>query len=119
MLGVDFDDLEPNDPTLSQEEYRERGLENLRAIDLSPITERVREKGIVENPDEMEKKFKRFALQSLEMDGANENETTKKVAPGQELDEYWHEFILDTKRYTKFCEYVFGKYWHHDPDFEY
>lgn len=32
------------------------------------------------------------------------------------IDLYWHEFILDTKNYTKFCNEFFGFYIHHSPE---
>lgn len=32
-----------------------------------------------------------------------------------EMDELWHTHILDTKKYAKDCEYVFGKFIHHFP----
>src|SRR5690349_14913902 len=31
------------------------------------------------------------------------------------LDEMWHQFILTTKDYNKFCKEYFGKYIHHSP----
>lgn len=41
------------------------------------------------------------------------------------VDEVWHAFILDTRRYSDFCREVFGGYLHHrsselpvDPSFE-
>ncbi len=35
--------------------------------------------------------------------------------PSRVVDALWHEFILDTKAYTKFCESAFGRYFHHTP----
>lgn len=32
------------------------------------------------------------------------------------VDDLWHEFILHTKEYHKFCDTVFGKYIHHHPN---
>jgi hypothetical protein len=32
-----------------------------------------------------------------------------------EIDEVWHNFILFTREYNKFCESVFGKFIHHTP----
>lgn len=34
----------------------------------------------------------------------------------QEIDQMWHEFILFTSDYTKFCEKYFGVYMHHLPN---
>lgn len=36
--------------------------------------------------------------------------------PSRAVDEAWHEFILDTRAYTRFCEEAFGEYLHHTPD---
>lgn len=32
------------------------------------------------------------------------------------LDEMWHEHILDTRKYAKDCESLFGRFIHHDPN---
>ena len=36
--------------------------------------------------------------------------------PSRLVDEAWHEFILDSLSYTRFCEAAFGGYLHHTPD---
>lgn len=36
--------------------------------------------------------------------------------PSRLVDEAWHEFILDSLSYTRFCEMAFGGYLHHTPD---
>ena len=35
--------------------------------------------------------------------------------PSKVVDEMWHEFILDTRKYTVFCKKAFGGYFHHIP----
>lgn len=35
--------------------------------------------------------------------------------PSRVVDDLWHEFILDTKKYTEFCKKAFGRYFHHIP----
>jgi len=35
--------------------------------------------------------------------------------PSRAVDEAWHEFILDTASYVRFCEGAFGSYLHHTP----
>lgn len=87
-------------------EFEER-LQALREFDLAPVTERLRREG-VENADELEMKFRRFAKLLLE-------EPDVEFGISAELDEYWHAFILDTVRYHRFCEAVFGDYLHHVP----
>lgn len=92
--------------TLPEEEFETR-LEALREFDLEPVTERLRREG-VENADELEMKFRRFAKLLLER-------PEEEFGLSAELDEYWHAFILDTVRYHRFCEAVFGDYLHHVP----
>ena len=35
--------------------------------------------------------------------------------PSQAVDEVWHDFILNTKEYAKFCQGAFGQFMHHTP----
>lgn len=35
--------------------------------------------------------------------------------PSKVVDEMWHAFILDTRKYTAFCKNAFGAYFHHLP----
>ncbi len=35
--------------------------------------------------------------------------------PSQVVDELWHEFILHTKTYDRFCQQAFGRFLHHTP----
>lgn len=35
--------------------------------------------------------------------------------PSQVVDVAWHEMILNTREYTRFCHNAFGKYLHHTP----
>lgn len=35
--------------------------------------------------------------------------------PSQVADDLWHEFILYTRHYEKFCQAAFGKFLHHTP----
>lgn len=37
------------------------------------------------------------------------------LSPSLPVDLAWHEFILCTRLYTKFCEKNFGRYIHHTP----
>src|SRR6185295_9753437 len=36
--------------------------------------------------------------------------------PSRAVDEAWHEFILDTRSYSGFCQGAFGEFLHHTPD---
>ena len=35
--------------------------------------------------------------------------------PSQAVDDAWHEFILFTRQYNKFCQGAFGRFLHHTP----
>ena len=35
--------------------------------------------------------------------------------PSRAIDMAWHEFILDTRLYRKFCRAAFGRFFHHTP----
>jgi hypothetical protein len=35
--------------------------------------------------------------------------------PSQTVDDAWHEFILFTRQYDKFCQGAFGRFLHHTP----
>jgi len=37
------------------------------------------------------------------------------LVPTREIDEFWHNHILYTKRYFHDCEQIFGHYLHHEP----
>lgn len=39
------------------------------------------------------------------------------VAPPVLVDEYWHQHILDTRKYFEDCKHIFGEYLHHFPYF--
>ena len=37
------------------------------------------------------------------------------LPPSQDIDEFWHNHILDTRQYPKDCETIFGEFIHHNP----
>lgn len=39
-----------------------------------------------------------------------------RIAPPKIIDDYWHEFILHTKMYSEYCQTVFGRFIHHQPN---
>jgi hypothetical protein len=41
----------------------------------------------------------------------------EKIVPTNEIDIFWHEHILDSKRYVPETTKIFGQYLHHDPNF--
>lgn len=39
----------------------------------------------------------------------------KCIVPVYEVDIFWHQHIINTEKYSKDCQNVFGKYLHHAP----
>lgn len=39
------------------------------------------------------------------------------LVPTVQIDSYWHQHILDTRKYMDDCNTIFGSYLHHDPYF--
>lgn len=39
------------------------------------------------------------------------------IVPFEEADEFWHQHILDTRKYMSDCDKLFGAYLHHFPYF--
>lgn len=56
--------------------------------------------------------YKHFLFLNKKYSGENE-----ALPPSLEIDEFWHTHILDTKKYHKDCEKIFGHYMHHYPYF--
>lgn len=41
----------------------------------------------------------------------------KFLPPSEDIDEVWHNHILDTKKYREDCKKIFGKYLDHSPSY--
>lgn len=80
----------------------------VETFDLSPVRRRLERKG-VPHADRLEAEFRRVAALWLAHPGRN-------IAPSKIVDEFWHEFILDSRRYREFCTSVYGAYLDHVPD---
>lgn len=39
------------------------------------------------------------------------------LPPSEDIDEVWHNHILDTEKYQRDCELIFGRFLHHYPYF--
>jgi len=37
------------------------------------------------------------------------------LPPSEEIDEFWHNHVLDTQSYIRDCQKIFGRYLHHYP----
>jgi len=87
----------------------------IQALDLDPIKLKLMdgEEGqgwSREYADRMELAYRRF----LTLLAIHPEET---LAPGKDVDKFWHGHILDTLKYAEDCERVFGCFLHHFPYF--
>lgn len=55
-----------------------------------------------------EAEYKKFAALGL-------LEPDLLLAPSGFVDEFWHEYILDTEEYRAFCQENLSFFWEHDP----
>jgi hypothetical protein len=42
----------------------------------------------------------------------------KLLPPSEEVDDFWHNHILETKKYREDCNAIFGQYLDHSPDLD-
>lgn len=87
----------------------------IQELDLDPIKVKLMdaEEGegwTLEKADEVEKWYKRFLLLNFKY-------PDKHVVPPKSVDTFWHQHILDTRKYHEDCEQVFGYFLHHFPYF--
>ena len=93
----------------------ERVIAAIQALDLDPVKLKLmdREEGhgwSRDYADRMELAYKRF----LTLLATHPEET---LAPGKDVDKFWHGHILDTLKYADDCEKMFGNFLHHFPYF--
>jgi hypothetical protein len=60
--------------------------------------------------DETEKWYRRFLTLAVKY-------PDKPLVPTPDIDEMWHLHILDTKKYAKDCRAIFGRFFHHVPNY--
>lgn len=87
----------------------------IQALDLEPIKFKLMdpEEGqgwSRQYTDRMETEYRRF----LTLFVTHPEET---LAPSKDVDKFWHGHILDTLKYARDCEKVFGYFLHHFPYF--
>ena len=63
-----------------------------------------------EHADRMETAYKRYLALLIKY-------PDETIAPTKDIDKFWHGHILDTMKYTRDCENVFGYFLHHFPYF--
>jgi hypothetical protein len=89
-------------------------LERVGQIDLSHINKKLQ----YDDPnywtdqrvEETEEAYRRFLALNLLYPG-------KTLAVNRPLDDYWHNHILDTRKYAEDCDRIFGSLLHHYPYF--
>ena len=99
---------------MSDEDPVAAALKKALTIDLSPINTLLRH----ENPElwtnetiaATEANYRRFL--ALNILYPSEAHVVNKL-----VDDYWHQHILDTRKYAEDCEALFGEFLHHDPYF--
>jgi len=90
-------------------------LEGIQGLDLGPVKFKLMdpEEGegwTREFVERVELEYKRFLALLAKY-------PQEPIAPGREVDRFWHAHILDTQKYVEDCERVFGHYLHHFPYF--
>jgi hypothetical protein len=85
---------------------------HIRNLDLSSLRAKLMETQgwSSEHAEEVEGGYKRF-LYAL----AHKEPEDMLSPPSQEIDEFWHQHILDTRKYREDCNAVFGHYIDHTP----
>jgi hypothetical protein len=74
------------------------------------VVDRIRE----ENPPIRRRTAVRWLREALHfLDACAESD--EPLAPSKRVDRAWHEFILHTLLYTRWCEQRYGEYIHHTP----
>jgi len=85
---------------------------HIRHLDLTSVRTKVIEKlgWPSDQAESVEQEYKRF-LYALTQKGREEIISP----PSQEVDEFWHQHILDTRKYRDDCQKLFGHYMDHIP----
>jgi len=86
----------------------------IASVDLSTVNEKLRQSEPSRwDPTTLvhaEAAYRKFLVLHL----LYERET---LVPNFQIDDYWHQHILDTRKYVTDCLTLFGKVLHHDPMF--
>lgn len=96
-------------------ELAEIAMADIEALDLSMIKRKLQdpEEGMgwsEEECNEVEVEYRRYlALKRAYPE--------QEIVPNQPIDKFWHYHILDTQKYAKDCEALFGYFLHHYPYF--
>lgn len=82
------------------------------ALDLEPIKFKlVKEYGYaVGDVNTLEKWYRRFLFLTFK-------HRTRPIVVSEAIDNFWHQHILDTRKYAEDCSAAFGEFLHHFPYF--
>ena len=86
---------------------------NINHLDLADVKRRVISlySWKTEDANTIEEQYKRFLFLKWK-------HPKEKLVPFQELDLFWHEHILMTKKYASDCAKIFGYFMHHNVDMD-
>ena len=88
--------------------------QQIEALELTQVKERLKARNgwwwsLTHNVNRLESEYRQF----LYLIAENQDKT---VVPWSEaMDEFWHEHILDTRKYEADCLAIFGQVVHHNP----
>jgi hypothetical protein len=84
----------------------------IAALDLEPIKFKlVKEQGYSEGDVQiLDKWYRRFLLLAATY-------KDQPIVVSEAIDNFWHQHILDTRKYAEDCELAFGEFLHHFPYF--
>lgn len=94
------------------EENKQDAFELIKSLDLSKITAKLmlKKNWSQHQANIIEKWYKRFLMMHVKYPG-------QSMIPNDFIDDFWHEHILDTRKYAKDCNLVFGEFMHHNPSY--
>jgi hypothetical protein len=98
-----------------QNKAPEQMVEAIFALDLAPIKMKLMDKKEGHGwdqakADRLEIEYKRYLVLLAKF-------PDEVIAPTTDVDKFWHGHILDTMKYARDCENVFGYFLHHYPYF--
>jgi hypothetical protein len=90
-------------------------IDRIKQVDWLIYIEKVEKEWSFKNPlkDKEKKDLETAVVQFFTLCLTSKNNSV--YMPSLVVDKVWHEFILDTKSYRKFCDKVFSKYLDHNP----
>lgn len=99
--------------TIAATENKAESIKYTQNMDLSNLVNKlvVRCGWVAKDAQKTAEMYKRYLILKLKYG------KEYKLPPSEEIDEFWHHHILDTERYQKDCQHIFGYYLNHYPYF--